>query len=86
MRQPRLESRRPINASSATAYVATSVSAVSLLAGEGRQVARPGRTWPVLHELERQGQSWPQAVWDAADAMATGATDPSAFDTGLACG
>jgi hypothetical protein len=44
------------------------------------------RDWPVLRELDRQGQSWAQAVWDAADAMAAGATDPSAFDTGLGCG
>jgi hypothetical protein len=42
------------------------------------------RDWPVLHDL--QGQNWPQAVWDVADAMAAGATDPAAFDTGLACG
>jgi hypothetical protein len=40
----------------------------------------------VLRELDRQGQSWPQAVWDTADAMAAGATHPSAFDTGLGCG
>jgi hypothetical protein len=44
------------------------------------------RDWPVLHELDRQGQSWPQAVWGVADAMAAGATDPSAFGTGLGCG
>jgi hypothetical protein len=44
------------------------------------------RDWPALHELDRQGQSWPQAVWEVADAMAAGATDPSAFDTGLGCG
>jgi hypothetical protein len=44
------------------------------------------RDWPVLHELDRQGQSWPQAVWDVADAIAAGAADRSAFDTGLGCG
>jgi hypothetical protein len=44
------------------------------------------RDWPVLHDLDREGQSWPQAVWDVADAMAAGATEPSAFDTGLGCG